>query len=149
MYLASFLNKVFKVGGFILVDANSKEYLIGQPDKNSIKLNNLTFFAFHGVNEHEIHEGQNFNLDLIISYYLSDSGDNISNTIDYIDLYHIIKNTVTQKRFNLLESLGDELISDIKNKYKSIYYIKINIRKPSIKADSNKDFINVEIEYSK
>ncbi len=38
MYLASFLNKVFKVGGFILVDANSKEYLIGQPDKNSIKL---------------------------------------------------------------------------------------------------------------
>ncbi len=117
--------------------------------KNSIKLNNLTFFAFHGVNEHEIHEGQNFNLDLIISYYLSDSGDNISNTIDYIELYHIIKNTVTQKRFNLLESLGDELISDIKNKYKSIYYIKINIRKPSIKVDSNKDFINVEIEYSK
>ena len=117
--------------------------------KNSIKLNNLTFFAFHGVNEDEIHEGQNFNLDLIISYYLSDSGDNISNTIDYIDLYQIIKNTVTQKRFNLLESLGDELISDIKNKYKSIYYIKINIRKPSIKVDSNKDFINVEIEYSK
>ena len=34
-------------------------------------------------------------------------------------------------------------------KYKSIYYIKINIRKPSIKVDSNKDFINVEIEYSK
>ena len=38
MYLASFLNKVFKVGGFILVDANSKDYLIGQPYKNSIKL---------------------------------------------------------------------------------------------------------------
>ena len=117
--------------------------------KNSIKLNNLTFFAFHGVHEHEIREGQNFNLDLIISYYLSDSVDNISNTIDYIDLYQIIKNTVTQKRFNLLESLGNELISDIKNKYKSIYYIKINIRKPSIRVDSNKDFINVEIEYSK
>ena len=38
MYLASFLNKVFKVGGFILIDANSKEYLIGKPDKNSMKL---------------------------------------------------------------------------------------------------------------
>ena len=35
MYLASFLNKVFKKDGFILVDANNKEYLIGSPKKSS------------------------------------------------------------------------------------------------------------------
>ncbi len=35
MYLASFLNKVFKKEGFILVDANNKEYIIGTPKKNS------------------------------------------------------------------------------------------------------------------
>jgi len=38
MYLASFLNRVFKKGGFILIDANSKEYLIGKPNKDPIKL---------------------------------------------------------------------------------------------------------------
>jgi len=39
MYLASFLNKVFKKDGFILVDANNKEYIIGTPKKVSpIKL---------------------------------------------------------------------------------------------------------------
>ena len=32
MQLARFLNKVFKKGGFILIDANSKEYIIGNPD---------------------------------------------------------------------------------------------------------------------
>tara|TARA_Y100001970_G_scaffold84996_2_gene107191 strand:- start:712 stop:1080 length:369 start_codon:yes stop_codon:yes gene_type:complete len=117
--------------------------------KNSIRLNNLNFFAFHGLHKHEINEGQNFNLDLIISYNLSDSSDCISATIDYMDLYQIIKNTFTGKRFNLLESLGKQLILDIKNKYKTIYYIKINIRKPSIEIDANKDFINVEIEYKK
>ena len=33
MYLATFLNKVFKKDGFILVDANNKEYIIGAPKK--------------------------------------------------------------------------------------------------------------------
>ena len=38
MQLARFLNKVFKKDGFILIDANSKEYIIGNPEKNPIKL---------------------------------------------------------------------------------------------------------------
>ena len=117
--------------------------------KNTIKLDNLIFFAFHGVNKKEIKEGQNFLLDLTVSYNFTNSSDSISNTIDYMDLYKTIKFSFMEKRFNLLESLGNKLILDIKNKYKSIYYIKINIRKPSISVDSTKDFINVEIEYKK
>ena len=39
MQLARFLNKIFKKGGFILVDANLKEYIIGEPVNNPIKLN--------------------------------------------------------------------------------------------------------------
>ena len=38
MQLAKFLNKVFKIGGFILIDANSKNYIIGKPGKKSIKV---------------------------------------------------------------------------------------------------------------
>ena len=38
MQLARFLNKVFKKGGFVLTDANSKDYIIGKPDNNPIKL---------------------------------------------------------------------------------------------------------------
>ena len=38
MQLASFLNKVFKKSGFILIDANSKNYIIGNPGNNPIKL---------------------------------------------------------------------------------------------------------------
>jgi cyclopropane-fatty-acyl-phospholipid synthase len=34
MHLASFLNKVFKKDGFVLVDANDREYIIGKPKKN-------------------------------------------------------------------------------------------------------------------
>ena len=39
MRLARFLNKLFKKGGFILIDANSKKYIIGNPEnKNPIIL---------------------------------------------------------------------------------------------------------------
>ena len=38
MQLARFLNKIFKKGGFVLTDANSKDYIIGEPDNNPIRL---------------------------------------------------------------------------------------------------------------
>ena len=39
MNLASFLKNLFKDDGFILVDANSKEHIVGNPKKkNPIKL---------------------------------------------------------------------------------------------------------------
>ena len=38
MQLARFLNKIFKKGGFILSDANLKEYIIGEPGDKPIKL---------------------------------------------------------------------------------------------------------------
>ena len=38
MQLARFLNKVFKKGGFVLTDANSKDYIIGEPENNPIRL---------------------------------------------------------------------------------------------------------------
>ena len=35
MQLARFLNKLFKVGGFVLIDANLNKYIIGSPEKNN------------------------------------------------------------------------------------------------------------------
>ena len=35
MQLARFLNKLFKTGGFVLIDANLKKYIIGSPEKDN------------------------------------------------------------------------------------------------------------------
>ena len=34
MQLIRFLNNLFKKDGFVLIDANSKKYIIGKPNKN-------------------------------------------------------------------------------------------------------------------
>ena len=114
-----------------------------------IKLEKLTFFGYHGVNQNEIQNGQDFILDLSVHYQLSNNNDDIENIIDYIELYNLVKNSFQEKRFNLLESLGKKILDDIKIKYKSVFYITLNMRKPLIAIDNNKDFINVEVEYKK
>ena len=118
-------------------------------NKNIIKLEKLIFFGFHGVNKHEIENGQNFVLDIVVHYKVTKKTDNLDDFIDYIDLYDLVKYSFGEKRFNLLESLISKILKDITEKYRRIFYIKINIRKPSISIDGNKDFINVEAEYKK
>ena len=68
---------------------------------------------------------------------------------DIIELYNLLKDSFESERFNLLESLGQKILSDIIKKYDSVYHVTLNIRKPSIIMDNNKDFINVEVEYTK
>ena len=114
-----------------------------------IKLEKLTFFGYHGINQDEIKNGQDFVLDLSVHYQLLNNSDDIENVIDYIGLYDLVKNSFQEKRFNLLESLGQKILDDIKTKYESVFYIKLNMRKPFIIADNNKDFINIEVEYIK
>ena len=114
-----------------------------------IKLEKLTFFGYHGINQDEIQNGQDFVLDLTLHYQLSNKSDDIENVINYIELYNLVKNSFQEKRFNLLESLGQKILNDIKIRYEAVFYIKLNMRKPSIIVDNNKDFINIEVEYRK
>lgn len=117
--------------------------------KKTIKLEKLSFFGYHGVNEYEKIDGQYFMVDLEISFHLNTFDDDINKSIDYIDLYNCIKKRFNKTRFNLLETLAQRIIDDISNHFKNVYHIKINIRKPSISIDENKDFINVELEFNK
>ena len=39
MLLARFLNKIFKKNGFILIDADKKKYIIGEPKKKRTNYN--------------------------------------------------------------------------------------------------------------
>jgi len=118
-------------------------------NKNIIKLEKLNFFGFHGVNKNEIENGQNFVLDIVVHYNVIKKTDNLDDFIDYIDLYNLVKYSFEEKRFNLLEALISKILKDIKERYKTVFYIKINIRKPFIVIDGNKDFINIEAEYKK
>ena len=58
-----------------------------------IILNEMNFFAYHGVYPDEKKNGQNFIVDLELYTDLSTAGksDNLKHTIDYSNVYEIIK----------------------------------------------------------
>ena len=70
MQLARFLNKVFKKDGFILVDANLKNYIIGNPKKiNPITVKILNKKLHYKLLFHPLYKlHQNINLDEIVIY---------------------------------------------------------------------------------
>lgn len=95
-----------------------------------IILNDINLFGFHGCLKEEIEEGSFFKISLEIETDFSQCyiTDKLSDTINYVCLYDIIKKEM-KIRSNLIENLAQRIINKIKNKFKKITYIKIKICK--------------------
>ena len=100
-----------------------------------ISLNDLMFYAFHGVLEEERTLGNQFKVSLSIFLPYNDNlkEDRLTDTISYTDLYEVIKEEMQIPR-KLLEKLAIEIAEKIKIKYPELNkgFIKIEKMKPPI-----------------
>lgn len=83
-----------------------------------ICLNDLRFFAYHGVLEEERKIGNEFivNLSVRIPFDPQIDQDDLEATVSYADLYEIIKETMSVP-MNLLEKVALEISKKIKYAY--------------------------------
>ncbi len=99
----------------------------------SIHLNNVSFFAYHGLYENERKEGNLFTVNATINYYPTRMIDDLSQTIDYVSIYELIK-----KRMSTPTHLLETIVMDIANEILSQYplaaevYISLTKEKPPI-----------------
>ena len=102
-----------------------------------IRLNDIKLFGYHGLNSNEKKDGQNFiiSISLLTNIDIGKINDNIDNTIDYTIIYNIVEKVFNEKRYNLLESLVNEIKMSIKDS-------------PLIKSNHGK-IIDIEITVSK
>jgi dihydroneopterin aldolase len=117
---------------------------------NTILLENMVFYGFHGVYEYEREQGQRFYVDVEIDADLTLAGrtDKITDTIDYTLVYTQIKEVMENQRFHLLEAVGDHIAEQILNTTIATA-VKIRIRKPSVPIPGPLDYVQVEIGRSK
>ena len=95
----------------------------------SVHLYDLNFYAFHGFYEGEARVGNNFQLNLTVSYDDADIKTNdLSSLISYEDLYEIVKKRMAI-RSDLLEEVAEAIIIKIRHKFSSIKEITISIFK--------------------
>ncbi|MFV0417358.1 MAG: dihydroneopterin aldolase [Dysgonomonas sp.] len=108
--------------------------------KSFILLENLVFYANHGVFPQENVVGNVFTVDLKIELNLEKScqSDDLSDTVSYADIYEDVKSEMKVPS-KLLEHAAFRIISRLKNKYPLIDMVEIKLskRNPPIGGQSD------------
>ena len=98
-------------------------------DLLTISLNNLHFFAYHGLYAEERKTGNEFKVSLDVSYStISGTITDISDTVNYAQLYELLKAEM-QQPCHLLETFLMEVTEKIHAAFLQIKKIEISITK--------------------
>ena len=114
--------------------------------KDKITLKNMAFFGYHGTHPGEAELGQRFFIDVEIYTDLSIPAkkDDLTQTIDYKKVFNCVKELVENRRFMLIEALGESIANEILSEF-SAEKVCIRVRKPSSPLQGIIDYVEVEI----
>ena len=112
-----------------------------------IRLKNMQFYGFHGVDESEKKLGGRFEVDVELNLSLNSScfSDDLEDTIDYESVYKIVESCVKRDKFYLIEALANSIAKDILNNH-DLESILVRVRKPNAPLNGVLDTVEVEIE---
>ena len=116
-------------------------------NKTRIELKNLIFFARHGVLEEEARLGQRFKVDVQLTLRdgLEFEADTTEQTVNYADVYTVVKEIIENKRFNLIERLAEVVASEILRQFNKVTEATVSIKKPSVPVECVCDYFAVEV----
>jgi dihydroneopterin aldolase len=115
----------------------------------TIELKNLRFFARHGLYAEEIKIGNEFEVNLSVSYLAETIViTDIAETINYVSLYELIK-AVMQKPTPLLETVAMAIAEKIHQDFPQVKKISVSISKlhPPIEKFIGEVGVRYEREY--
>lgn len=100
--------------------------------QDCIVLSDLAFYGYHGVFAEESKLGQRFRIDISCGVDLAEAGrtDRFSTAVSYADIYETIRTAFEEKRFHLIEAVGQHIVDRLFAAYPTIEWIRIRVRKP-------------------
>ena len=112
---------------------------------NHIFLHGINLKTKIGVPAAERSVSQTLIIDIDIELHKNTKfeNDNLNDTIDYAEIEHLIKKIGELHHYKLLESLGEEISTEIKKKF-NVRKILLKISKKNILPDT--DFVGVILE---
>ena len=116
----------------------------------TIRLKNMQFYGFHGVDKSEKHLGGRFEVDVEMQLSLTNScdSDDLNDTVNYERIYKTVNACVSKEKFYLIEALANSIAKDILINY-PINSIKVRVRKPHAPVKGVLDTVEVELNRSK
>ena len=118
---------------------------------DKIVMKNMKFYGYHGMLPEEQANGQDFFIDIEMSLDLNKPGktDEIDDTVDYAEVYGLIKNITKNNKFRLIERLADNIAREILSRYAKVCKIMVRVKKPEAPLTGEFDWVGVELERSR
>lgn len=116
---------------------------------DKILIRDLKIFAYHGVNEEEKINGQNFifDIDLYVNMTKACYSDDINDTVSYAKVIKTVTKIFTENKYNLLEKAVQVTADEILEKYPEVFKVDLVLKKPD--APMKADFSYVAVAVSR
>lgn len=112
-----------------------------------IELKDLAFYAGHGVLEEEARLGQRFKLDLQLRLQdgLDFSSDRPECTVNYAEVYAVVKEVFLGPRYHLLECAAEAIVVAVLERFERVVEVGVTIKKPAVPVDCICEYFSVEV----
>ena len=114
---------------------------------DSIKIEGITATGFHGVYTEERVKGQKFIVDVKLSLELKGIKDDLTKTVNYADVAHLVVRHITGEPVNLIETLAEAIADEILKDFPLVEKVKVKVHKPE--APINLEFADVIVKVEK
>ncbi len=106
----------------------------------------MSFYGYHGVYPEENRLGQRFIVDLELGLDLRPAAlnDDLSQTVNYAEVYRVVKEEVEQKRFQLVETLAERIADRLLSVF-PIEQVLVRVTKPDPPIPGHYRSVGVEI----
>src|SRR5262245_31093928 len=100
---------------------------------DSIRLEGMVFYGFHGVGPAERELGQRFLVDVELERDLRRPGhsDELADTTNYSQVYRIVKAVVEGPPRNLLEALAESIAAALLDSFRGLGAVRVRVSKPN------------------
>ncbi len=114
---------------------------------DKIIIKDLRLFAYHGVNEEEKINGQNFVLDITVWADLTKpcGSDNVDDTVSYAKIIKKVREVFTAEKYDLLEKVSQVICDEIFKNFEKVQECEIRLKKPEAPIKADFSYVAVEI----
>ncbi|MFP4371620.1 MAG: dihydroneopterin aldolase [Halanaerobium sp.] len=102
--------------------------------RDSIALNEMVFYAYHGVRDTEKEQGQRFiiNFRAELNFGEAAENDDLEKTVSYSEVYRELEKIFKAEKYDLLESAAYQIIKGIFRAFPLLQFIEVEIKKPAV-----------------
>jgi len=119
---------------------------MAQHTHSCVRLTNIVFYAHHGVLKEEHTIGAKYEVDAELSFDFTDAAQNdeITKTVDYGAVYRKIRDTLTLKKYFLIEAVAYNIAHELLQDFLILDRVSIRVRKRNPPVDGICDYAEAD-----